>query len=102
MEIGELIISIISGIVGGNIAGAAMKEKTLGIIGNSISGLVGGGIGGFILQALDVFQKLGDQAGASGLDLNSVLGNIGGGGVSGAILTIIVAFIKSAMTKKSS
>jgi uncharacterized membrane protein YeaQ/YmgE (transglycosylase-associated protein family) len=44
------IISLISGIVGGNLAGSAMKEQSLGTLGNSIAGLVGGGLGGQLLR----------------------------------------------------
>jgi uncharacterized membrane protein YeaQ/YmgE (transglycosylase-associated protein family) len=50
MDITSMIIEAVSGAVGGNVAGAAMKEKSLGPVGNSISGIVGGGIGGTILQ----------------------------------------------------
>jgi uncharacterized membrane protein YeaQ/YmgE (transglycosylase-associated protein family) len=50
MDITSLIIEAVSGAVGGNVAGAAMKEKSLGPVGNSIAGIVGGGIGGTILQ----------------------------------------------------
>ena len=38
-----LIIQLISGAVGGNIAGAAMNQYSLGTVGNSIAGLIGGG-----------------------------------------------------------
>jgi len=48
----DIIIGLISGAVGGNVAGAAMKENSLGTIGNSIAGIVGGGAGAGILQAL--------------------------------------------------
>ena len=47
-----LIISLISGAVGGNIAGGVLKEQSLGTLGNTIAGLVGGGLGGQILSAL--------------------------------------------------
>ena len=47
-----LIIQLISGAVGGNIAGAAMKQYNLGTIGNSIAGLIGGGVGAQIIGAL--------------------------------------------------
>ena len=40
-----LIIQLISGAVGGNIAGAAMNQYSLGTVGNSIAGLIGGGVG---------------------------------------------------------
>ena len=33
----DIIIGLISGAVGGNVAGAAMKENSLGTIGNSIA-----------------------------------------------------------------
>ena len=47
-----LIIQLVSGAVGGNIAGAAMKQYNLGTIGNSIAGLIGGGVGAQIIGAL--------------------------------------------------
>ena len=52
MNIISLIIEIISGAIGGNVAGAAMKESSLGTVGNSIAGIVGGGLGGTILQSI--------------------------------------------------
>ena len=38
----NLIIQLISGAVGGNIAGVALKDYSLGTLGNSIAGVVGG------------------------------------------------------------
>jgi hypothetical protein len=35
MDIISLIIQVISGAIGGNVAGAAMKESSLGTLGNS-------------------------------------------------------------------
>lgn len=104
MDIVQLIISLISGVVGGNIAGAAMPEdKNLGALGNSISGLFGGGIGGYILKALGVLATAGTATAATGaapgLDIGSLLANIGGSGVGGAVLMIIVSLIKSALQK---
>jgi hypothetical protein len=73
-------------------AGAALKEQSLGTLGNSIVGILGGGIGGAILQA-----SLGVSAGGEGLDLGSLLGNIAGGGMGGGVLMVIIGLIKSAM-----
>jgi uncharacterized membrane protein YeaQ/YmgE (transglycosylase-associated protein family) len=47
-----LIIQLISGTVGGNVAGSFMKESSLGKVGTSIAGIVGGGIGGPLLGML--------------------------------------------------
>jgi uncharacterized membrane protein YeaQ/YmgE (transglycosylase-associated protein family) len=95
MNVISLIIQVISGAVGGNVAGAAMKESSLGTLGNSIAGIVGGGLGGTILQMV-----MGTAAAGGGLDLQSILANVAGGGVGGAILMAIVGIIKNQMAKK--
>ena len=95
MDMTSLLISLISGAVGGNVAGAAMQDKSLGTLGNSLAGIFGGGIGSFILQALGVLAT----SGASGVGLGSILGNIASGGTGGAVLLVIVSLLKSAMAK---
>jgi uncharacterized membrane protein YeaQ/YmgE (transglycosylase-associated protein family) len=42
----ELIISLLSGAVGGNLAGAVLKKSSMGTLWNSVLGILGGGIGG--------------------------------------------------------
>ena len=96
MNIISLIIEAISGAVGGNVAGAAMKENSLGTVGNSIAGIVGGGLGGTILHAV----MGGTAAPGGGMDLTSILTNVAGGGVGGAILMAIIGIIKNKMAAK--
>ena len=96
MNIVSLIIELISGAVGGNVAGAAMKENSLGTLGNSIAGIVGGGAGGMILQSI----MGGNAAPGGSMDLTSILSNVAGGGVGGAILMAIIGIIKNQMAKK--
>jgi uncharacterized membrane protein YeaQ/YmgE (transglycosylase-associated protein family) len=97
MNLVNLIISLVCGALGGNAAGAVMKEKSLGTLGNSLAGIFGGGIGGFILHLLGLF----DQAGAGGgFDLGAAIANIASGGVGGAVLLVIVSLIKGAMNKR--
>ena len=48
----NLIIQLIAGAVGGNAAGAAMKNVNLGTLGNTIAGAIGGAGGGTLLTAL--------------------------------------------------
>lgn len=98
MDIVSLIISLISGGVGGNVAGAAMKDKNLGPLINSVVGLLGGGAGSYIAQALELFGKV---SAAGGMDMGQILGNIGTSGVSGAILVAVVSLIKNAMEKRT-
>jgi len=96
MNIISLIIQLISGAVGGNVAGAAMKENSLGTLGNSIAGIIGGGLGGTLLQTV----LGGAAAGGGSLDLTTILSNVAGGGVGGAILMAIIGIIKNQMAKK--
>jgi hypothetical protein len=88
----QTIINMISGLAGGNIAGAAAKQNNPGTIINSISGLVGGGLAGALITSL---MNSGGK-----MDAASVLSGIVGSGAGGAILTAIVGFIKSKMAAK--
>jgi len=102
MDIVSTIISLISGAVGGNIAGAAMPQKNLGPIVNTIAGLIGGGAGEFILKAFGIISAVTASGGATGgneLDIAQILSSIGIGGVSGGALTAIVTAIKDSMKK---
>ena len=87
-----LIIQLVAGGIGGNIAGGALKQYDLGTIGNTIAGVVGGGVGAQIIG-----QLLGGGADAAGLDIGSIIGQIVSGGVGGGILMVIVGLIKQAM-----
>jgi uncharacterized membrane protein YeaQ/YmgE (transglycosylase-associated protein family) len=93
-----LIIQLVSGAVGGNVAGKLMKNFDLGTLWNSVSGILGGGLGGTVLGMLGLGGA--EAAAAStGMDLSSILGSVAGGGVGGGILMAIIGFIKKAMAK---
>lgn len=96
MDITSLLIQLAAGAVGGNAAGAALKEKSLGTLGNTISGILGGGIGGQILSAV---LGGGAAAAGSGLDIGAIIQQFAGGGIGGAVLMIVVGLIKNAMNK---
>lgn len=91
-----LIIQLVAGAAGGNVAGSLLKQFDLGVAGNSIAGVIGGGVGAQIIGAL-----LGGGAGAagatSGLDVGSIIGQIVAGGAGGGILMVVVGLIKQAM-----
>lgn len=94
MDLAPLLIQLVSGAVGGNVAGSAFKNLSLGTLGNSIAGILGGGVGGQLLG------MLGLAAGGDGsLDLGSIIGSVASGGVGGGALLAIVGAIKSAMAK---
>lgn len=81
-----IIVQLVSGAVGGNAAGALLKNLSLGTVGNSLAGIVGGGIGGQVLAFL----------GAGGLD--GIAGSLASGGVGGAVLMAVIGVVKKAMS----
>ena len=89
----NLIIQLIAGALGGNAAGATMKNLDLGTLGNTIAGALGGAGGGTLLTALLPIL----QAAAGGVDVGQLLGQAVGGGVAGTIVTAIVGLIKNSM-----
>jgi hypothetical protein len=92
-----LIIQIVSGAVGGNLAGSLLKDKSLGTLGNSVAGILGGAAGGQLLGLL--VPALGAAATGGGTDIASIIGQIAGGGVGGGALMAIVGFARQAMVK---
>jgi hypothetical protein len=93
-----LIIQLVSGAVGGNVLGAAVKKLNLGTVGNSIAGLIGGGLGGQLLASLAGGGMAAGGA-TTGLDMGVILGSIGGGAVGGALVTAGTAFLKQMLAK---
>jgi uncharacterized membrane protein YeaQ/YmgE (transglycosylase-associated protein family) len=88
----EWLISLVTGAVGGNLAGTIFKNLSLGPLGNTITGVLGGGLGTAILNAVT------GSASAGG---GSVVGNIASSGVGSVVLMLIVGFIKSKMGAKA-
>ena len=97
MDIVSLLIQLVSGALGGNIAGSLLKNLSLGTVGNSLAGLVGGGLGGTILTSL---LHLPAATGATGaLDPTAIIGQLLSGGVGGGGLMAIIGLIRSMMNK---
>jgi uncharacterized membrane protein YeaQ/YmgE (transglycosylase-associated protein family) len=94
MEYLPLLIQLISGAVGGNIAGSIMKNISLGTLGNTIAGIVGGGIAGQVLE--QVFHT---AVAGGALDPVAILTQIVGGGVGGSILMAVVGAIRGVVAK---
>lgn len=92
-----LIIQLISGALGGNLAGSLMKENSLGTLWNSVAGIAGGGLGGKLLGM--VVPALGAAAQSGSLDIGSILASVAGGGVGGGVVMAVIGLIKKAMAK---
>lgn len=100
-----IIIQLIVGAVGGNAAGSAAKNYSLGTTGNSIAGAIGGVILTQILAAMGIGSPdmaVADPAAAApagGLDIGTLITQLIGSGAGGAILTLIAGVIRN-MTQK--
>ncbi len=95
------IIQIIAGLIGGNSAGAAAKQYSLGPVGNSIAGLLGGvGVGqvlGLLVPALSGAATNNAGSTGGGMNIGAIIGQLACGGIGGAVLTLIVGLIKQKM-----
>ncbi len=94
----ELLISLISGAIGGNVAGGLLKNINQGAIINSIAGIVGGGIGGQVLSMLGAGADIGATAGG-GMDIAAIVGQVASGGVGGGVVLAIVGTVRNMMAK---
>lgn len=86
-----ILIQLISGAAGGNVVGALLKKLPLSKILATVLGAVGGAGSGQLVALLPMLQGL------LGGDGGGILADAGAGAGGGAILTLIVGFIKKAM-----
>lgn len=89
-----LIIQLLSGAVGGNLAGSLFKNLSLGTLWNSVAGIAGGGLGAAVLNGIGI------GGGDGAMTATGILGSIAGGGVGGGVVMAIIGFIKKAMNKE--
>jgi hypothetical protein len=94
-----IVIQLVAGALGGNAAGAGVKQYSLGTAGNSIAGAIGGLILGQVLAAIGIGEPgMATAEGApaaGGMDVGALVAQVVGGGAGGAILTLIVGAIKN-------
>lgn len=95
MDIVTLVVQLVSGALGGNIAGALFRNLSLGTIGNSLAGIIGGGLGG---QLLGQYFNL-PAVDTASLDPTAILGQIGSGGVGGIVVLLVVGLLKRLFAK---
>jgi uncharacterized membrane protein YeaQ/YmgE (transglycosylase-associated protein family) len=92
-DIINLLIQLLSGAVGGNIAGGLSRTGGMGAPANTLAGVVGGGIGGQILTALLGLATA--RTAAGGLDIQGFVSQLLAGGISGGVLTGILNLIRA-------
>ena len=89
-----LIVSLVTGAVGGLLAGHFIKNISLGNLYNGICGILGGGVGGAILGMVGI------GAGPSGaLTVPAVVGSVASGLVGGTVVLFVVGLVFSMVRK---
>lgn len=96
----ELILQLIAGAIGGNAAGAVLKNQSMGPLLNSVVGILGGGLAGQLLGMLGGAGAADAVAATGGLDIASIISALASGGVGGGALMAIIGAIKPMLTKK--
>ena len=96
MDIVSLLIQLVSGALGGNVAGSLLKNLSLGTVGNTLSGGIGGLLGGQILSSM---LHLPTATVGGAIDPTAIIGQLASGGVGGGGLMAIIGLIRSMMNK---
>ncbi|MER9233155.1 hypothetical protein NKI56_13820 [Mesorhizobium sp. M0622] len=96
-----IIIQVITGVIGGQAVGAALKTAAIGQLPKILGGAVGGVGGAAILNSLLGGGAVDPSAAATAAGAGSALNipNIIGGAGGGAILTGIIGAVMNAMKK---
>jgi len=98
----NLIIQIITGILGGHFAATLAREHSFGSIGHTLTGLIGGAFSGYFLQSLAATVvtangSLNELRPPENFMLQALTGI-----AAGACLTLIVGFIKHSIDQHKS
>ena len=96
-----LIIQLVAGALGGIAVGMALKDKSLGTLGNTIAGAIGGGLGGQLLAMMSATPAATDAAATAdpGMGVAGIIYALVVGGVGGGVLTAIAGYDKGMMAK---
>jgi hypothetical protein len=97
----QMIISLVSGAVGGTAVGTVLKKLSLGKIGDALVGVVGGGVGSYAVGLLGLGTAATPAAAdaAAGMDWSAILNSVGSGAVGGGVLLAVVGVVKGMMAK---
>jgi hypothetical protein len=95
MDIASLLIQLLSGAAGGNLAGKMFSTISLGGLGNSLAGVIGGGLGSQVLNSmLGAGATAAATAASPDLDFSSLLTQVIGGGAGGGVMMALVGILK--------
>ncbi len=82
-----LVGNLLSGAIGGNVAGLVLRKISLGFMGNTLAGIVGGALGGQLLGAL------------AGGSLSGLTGQLLSSGIGGGAIMVAIGLIRNIVNK---
>ena len=95
----NLVIQIITGVLGAHFAAAAAHEHGFGFIGHTVAGLIGGALSGYFLQRLAVtVVTASGSLNEVGVADNAILQGLTGLAAGGCLM-LIVGFVKHSIEK---
>ena len=92
LDITTLVVHLVSGLLGGIIAGALIRGLSLGGLGNAAAGLIGGAVGGALLTALFLLPP---ASFAAGMEPMANVHQAGVGVASGFVVMIVLGILRS-------
>jgi uncharacterized membrane protein YeaQ/YmgE (transglycosylase-associated protein family) len=98
----NLVIQIITGILGGHAAAAASKEHSFGALGHTIAGAAGGALSGTFFQTLIGTMVTASGSVAEPTAFEQTLIQAVTGAVVGGICTLLVGLIKRSIDEHKS
>ena len=96
IDLVTLSVQLVSGAIGGNIAGALLRGLSLGTLGNSLAGIIGGGVGGHLLTKMLALPAASVAAGMDPMDIVNQAASGAGGGV---VVMIVLGVLRSILGK---
>ena len=85
----ELVIGLIAGAFGGNVAGNVVRKLDNGFAINSLVGLLGGGLGALVMSSSGIGAAMG------GMDVASLIAQAASGTVGGAALVTVLGMLSN-------
>ena len=95
----DLLISLIAGAIGGNIAGGLVPRLDTGLLVNSLLGVIGGAVGGYVLGFLGVGGLAQTAPYDAALDHTALVTEVAAGGIGGAVCLLLAGLLRNMVTR---
>lgn len=95
----DLLISLIAGAIGGNIAGGLMKTLNLGLLLNSLTGVIGGALGAHALGWIGTGGLAQTAPDSAALDPAALTAQLAAGGLSGGACLLAAGLLRNMLTR---